>query len=381
MDSVGEETASLETPLAREHAHLGAQFGEYFGTRLPERYGAFEIEYRLGRETVAVFDTSWQATARLEGPDRVRYLNAVLTSNIRDLAPGQGALGLLLDARGHILAEILSCSLPDHLLLLSPAMVRERTHGTLEKFIIMDDVALVDVTERYGSVAVEGPAASALLDELARQAGQTRIDLAAMAEGDHREASVAGITCRVIRRTHFGETGAELVIERERLAELWQALVAAARSRSGGPIGYAALNALRLEAGIPWFGADFDDSVIPHEAGLDQSHINYRKGCYTGQEIVERVRSQGRVNRMRVGLAFPAGALPASGTKLLSGGKEAGYVTSAAASPALGRGIGMGCLRREHAAVGNQLEWEGGSAEVIALPVAEIARHGAPATR
>jgi folate-binding protein YgfZ len=368
MDAMEERATSLETPLAREHARLGAQFGEYFGTCLPERYGAFETEYRLGREAVAVFDTNYQAIARLEGPDRARYLNAVLTSNIRDLEPGHGALGLLLDARGHILAEISCYALPDHLLLFSHAMVREQTHSTLDKLIIMDDATLVDLTDSFGTLALEGPEAPALLREL------SGVELAAMAEGDHREAKLAGIDCRVIRRTLFGETGAELVVEREKLAELWQALVEVARKHAGGPVGYAALNALRLEAGIPWFGADFNEHYIPHEAGVDQSHINYSKGCYTGQEIVERVRSQGRVNRMRVGLAFAPGPLPAPGTKLLSGGKEAGHVTSAALSPALARGIGMGYLRREYTTVATQLEWEGGTTEVISLPVDRVAR-------
>jgi folate-binding protein YgfZ len=364
MNAVEERAASLETPLAAEHARLGAQFGEYFGTRLPERYGAFESEYRLGRAAVALFDANHQAIARLEGPDRVRYLNAVLTSNIHDLQPGQGALGLLLDARGHILSEILSCALPDHLLLFSPGMVRTRTHATLDKFIIMDDATLVDLTDRLGAIALEGTEAPALL------VGLAGVDLAAMAEGDHREAKLAGTDCRVIRRTHFGEAGVELLVEQEKLAGLWQALLEPVRSRGGGPIGYAAVNALRLEAGIPWFGADFDDSVIPHEAALDQSHIHYGKGCYTGQEIVERVRSRGQVNRMRVGLGFPPGPLPSPGTKLLSAGKEAGRVTSAARSPALGRGIGMGYLRREYAAAGTHLEWEGGTAEVTPRPAA-----------
>jgi folate-binding protein YgfZ len=358
MDAVGEPTTPLETPLRAEHERLGARFGEYFGARLPERYDAFEREYLLAREAVALFDTGYQAVARLDGPDRVRYLNAVLTSNVRDLEPGQGALGLLLDSRGHILAEIYTYALADHLLLLSHAMLRERTHATLDKFIIMDDATLTDLTDRFGTLALEGPGAPELLRE------SFGFDLDAMAEGNHRETSLAGIACRIARRTHFGQPGVELIVERGNAAALWQALLGPV----GAPVGYAALDALRLEAGIPWFGADYDDTVIPHEAGVDQTHIDYTKGCYTGQEIVERVRSRGQVNRLRVALAFSAGPLPAPGAKLSSGGKEVGHVTSAAPSPALGRGIGMGYVRREHAAPGSQLDWEGGKAEVLAQP-------------
>ena len=97
-----------------------------------------------------------------------------------------------------------------------------------------------------------------------------------------------------------------------------------------------AVNSIRLECGTPWFGADYDDKQIPHEAGLEHSHINYEKGCYTGQEIVERVRSRGHVNRRLTELRF-GGEAPAPGTKLLFGGNEVGSVTSSAFSPTLGQ--------------------------------------------
>jgi folate-binding protein YgfZ len=127
----------------------------------------------------------------------------------------------------------------------------------------------------------------------------------------------------------------------------------------------------RLEAGIPWFGVDFDEKQIPHEAGLEESHISYTKGCYTGQEIVERVRSRGQVNRRRVGLRFDGAAAPEAGTKLLAGGAEVGNVTSAAYSFAAKSAIGMGYLRREHTTPGRLLQWSGGTAEVIELPLAK----------
>lgn len=156
---------------------------------------------------------------------------------------------------------------------------------------------------------------------------------------------------------------------RDRLGELWRLAVEAASRHGGGPAGYAAVDALRLEAGVPWFGADFDDRVIPHEAGLEHSHISYTKGCYTGQEIVERVRSRGQVNRRRLGLAFTGEGLPEAGAKLTSEGKEAGWVTSAAPSPLAGRAIGMGYLRREFHSAGSRVAWAGGIAEVVTLPL------------
>ncbi len=357
---------ALENPLRAWHEKAGAASSEYFGCLLPKRLGDIAAEYRLARETVALVDTNYHALIYVDGPDRVRYLNALLTNNIKDLAAGQGNVSLLLSAQGHILAEIETYALTDRLLTLSHALARARTAQTLEKFIIMDDVTLDDVTERLGSVALEGPQAAAMLRGLGGP------DLETMEDRAHSDAKIASIPCRVIHKSLFGEKGAELVVQRNQLTALWQALLEAARAYDGGPIGYAALNALRLEAGIPWFGYDFDDKYIPHEATLETSHISYTKGCYTGQEIVERVRSRGHVNRRRVGLRFAGLAIPESGAALSAGGKEVGHITSAARSPALDCVIGMGYLRREHNALGSQVQWASGEAEVIELPVAAV---------
>jgi folate-binding protein YgfZ len=342
-----------------------ATIAEYFGCPLPGCFSSFEEEYRFARESVALVDKNYRCFFRLTGPDRARYLNAVLTNNIRDLSPGQANLSLLLNAQGHILAEIETHALPDSLLAVSFATIRDSLFTTLEKYIIMDDVTLEDVTPQFAVVALEGPATPTIVRELCH------LELASLAELDHRGTSIASIPCRIMRRSPGGIPGAEFIADRARIPDIWSALDLAARQHRGGPIGYATLNVLRLEDGIPWFGYDFDDTVIPHEAGLEDSHISYTKGCYTGQEIVERVRSRGHVNRKRVGLRFSGSALPHRRAALTSAGKEAGHVTRAGFSPALTAGIGMGYVRREFLAPGTSLQWSGGAAQVIALPLSD----------
>ena len=355
--------AQSATPLRELHEKSGARFSTWFGCELPEVFSDTAEEYCRAREAVALFDTGFRCFFELAGADRVRYLNAISSGDIKELSPGRGAIGLLLNPQGHILAELETFALADRLLVLSHALVRRRTAETLEKFIIMDDVTLDDATDRLASIAVAGPRAAELLRALAD------IDLGSLAEFAHAEVKAGAIPYRVVRRAHFGEPGMEIIVERSRVVELWETLLSAVSTQGGGPIGYAALNALRLEAGIPWFGHDFDDRFIPHEAALENSHISYTKGCYTGQEIVERVRSRGQVNRRRVGLQFSGSAAPAPGTPLNADGKEAGFVTSAAFSPALGTPIGMGYLRREYNAVDSTLEYSEGTATIIALPV------------
>ncbi|HUJ29923.1 MAG TPA: glycine cleavage T C-terminal barrel domain-containing protein [Candidatus Acidoferrum sp.] len=346
------------SPLLDEHRAAKAALGEFAGCLLPESFSDFKSEWRAARDTVALFDTNWHAVTTLSGPDRVRYLNAIVTNNIQSVAEGHGTVALLLNAQGHILAEFEVYALKDRLILLSHGSVRKQTHATLDKYIIMDDVEMKDVTDRMGTIAIEGPRASTVISQA------TGLALDGFPEFASREVKVDWVPCRVIRRSHFGGVGAEILANREHLGRLWRTLHGSVYALGGAAIGMKALNALRLEAGIPWFPLDFNDGVIPHEAALENTHISFSKGCYTGQEIVERVRSRGHVNRRRVGLSFSTTIAPIPGTKLRANGAESGHVTSAAFSPAAGTAIGMGYLKRDQIEPGTVVEFDGGTATV-----------------
>lgn len=351
------------SPLAERYRRDGVALGEWFGCALPESFAGPAAEYAALRESAAVVDANYLRVAELTGPDRVRYLNAVVSNDINGLADGQGAVALLLNPQGRILAELECYALPDRLLLLFHAVTGERTLQTLDKFIIMDDATLADISAPRCTFALEGPRA---LDALR---GVSGADLASFAAYQHTEADIAGHTCRVIRRSVCGGNGVTVLGPRAQAESLWDVLAEATRQAGGGPAGYATLNAVRLEAGVPWFSHDFDDKVIPHEAALETSHISFTKGCYTGQEIVERVRSRGQVNRRRVSLVFDGAAPPAPGDKLLAGEKEVGIVTSAAISPGRNTSVGMGYLRKEHQPAGSVVQWSGRTARVAEPPL------------
>jgi folate-binding protein YgfZ len=352
----------IDTPLASLHEQAGAKMGVWFGCALPDHFGDWQREYWFAHRSVALIDKNYRCYLSFTGPDRVRYLNAILTNNIKDLAPSQGNVSLLLNPQGHILAEIETYALPESLFCVSYGMIRERLIETLDKYIIMDDVTLTDETQRFGTLALEGPSAAAIVHEL------TGVDLTSLAELARQDVRLGAIPCTVIRRSPGKFVGGDFLVERAHLEALWRTLQEKTSAAAGGPIGYTALSALRLEQGIPWFSHDFGEKQIPHEAGLEHSHISYIKGCYTGQEIVERVRSRGQVNRRRVALRFTGEAVPPAGEILTSAGKEAGYVTRAAFSPALASAIGMGYVRKENNELGQKLEWRGGTAEVTKLP-------------
>jgi folate-binding protein YgfZ len=352
----------LETPLAALHRRNGAKMGVWFGCDLPSAFADPQVEEGFARSSVALLDKNYRAYLSFTGPDRVRYLNAILTNNIKDLAVDQGNVSLLLSPQGRILAEIETYSFTDNLCCVSYAMIRERLIETIEKYIIMDDVTLTDETQRHGTLAVEGPQAALLVSEL------TGIDLAQVGELASMDSTIGGLPCRIVKRSPGEIPGAEFVVKRDNLESLWILLEAAVRKHGGGPMGYSSLSAQRLAQGVPWFSYDFGEKQIPHEAGLQDSHISYTKGCYTGQEIVERVRSRGQVNRQRVHLIFTDTGVPVSGEPLTVKEKEVGFVTRAAMLYSFGSPIGMGYLRKENAALGSELKWSGGTGRVSKFP-------------
>ena len=356
-------SAALNTPLAATHQAAGAKMGVWFGCALPDDFGDAASEYRHARETVALIDKNYRAYLSFTGPDHVRYLNAILTNNIKDLRDGQGVVSLLLNPQGHILAEIETYAFSDRLFCVSYAMIRERLIEWLDKYIIMDDVTLTDETARYGTLALEGPKAAAVVQEVFG-ADIAKYEELSLHDGAVGSISGRSIPCRLVKRSQGEATGAEFVVEREKLAKLWQILSEAARNYGGGPMGYTALSAHRLALGQPWFGYDFGEKQIPHEAGLQDSHISYTKGCYTGQEIVERVRSRGQVNRQRVELLFSGDMVPEPGTLLTLDAKEVGYVTRAARAWDPPRMLGMGYVRKEASLPGSVLQWPAGTAKV-----------------
>ena len=358
---------TLTTPLSEFHRTGGAQMGVWFGCHLPDSFGDWQSEYRTLRHSVGLVDKNYRAYLEFAGPDRVRYLNAILTNDIKGLKENHGVVSLFLNPQGHIQAEIETYAFPDTVLCVSYARIRERLIPAMDKYIIMDDVTLTDRTDAYSTLAIEGPKAAAVAQAL------SGIDLAGMEELESREANVQGVSCRVSKRSPGGVAGAEFLAVRDRAEDLWKRLSAVVIREGGGPVGYKALSTVRLEQGIPWFTYDFGEKQIPHEAGLQDTHISYTKGCYTGQEIVERVRSRGQVNRVRVSLKFDSASAPAANTPLLAEEKEVGYVTRSGFSPAVNAWIGMGYVRREKSVVHTELELADGKATVVATPIVDTA--------
>src|SRR5258708_7693275 len=267
----------LSTRLAAVQAQSGAQFGTWFGCSLPDHFGDWLAEYRHLREGVALLDKNYRAYLDFTGPDRVRYLNAILTNNIKDLRENHGTISLFLNPQGHILAEIETYDLPEKLFCLSYASIREPLIAALDKYIIMDDVTLTDRSADSATLAVEAPKAALVAKDL------TGVDPADLAELETRLVSVQRIPCRLGKRSPGGTASAEFLVDRAHAETLWKILLESTRKHGGGPTGYQALSAFRLELGAPCVTYDFSEKQIPDRKStrLNSSHqiISYAVFC------------------------------------------------------------------------------------------------------
>ncbi|MBI3989783.1 MAG: aminomethyl transferase family protein [candidate division NC10 bacterium] len=352
------------TPLYEIHQVLGASFAEYGGWELPERFGDPLEEYQAARGQVGIFDLSFRGKLLLVGPDRVRFLQGMVTNDVKHLKEGEGCYAALLTPQGKILADLAIYALPDAFLIDVEAVRREIVRDTLSKYLITDDAEIQDVTEVYGLLRLQGPKAPALLAE-------TLGEPLPREEYHHGERSLDGVSVRLIRRTwDIGGEGYELVTSWGGTAKSWEALWNRGQAFGLQPVGMAALETLRVEAGIPRYGIDMDENTLALEI-LPEKAISYTKGCYIGQESVARMTYRGHVNKKLVGLKLEGEVVPRPGEKLFAGGKEIGWITSAVFSPSLRCPIALGYVRREHTDPGMRLTVEVGgvsaTAEVVLL--------------
>jgi folate-binding protein YgfZ len=255
-------------------------------------------------------------------------------------------------------------ALPDELLLDFEPGLTEKISQRLEKFLVSDDVQVVEVAPHYGLLSVQGPKADVAVQALgifpelpAKPFQSVKISDATLGEMylmnqsrmDWREGGTQGGTRPA--------PGFDLFVPTDSLGAVADKLIAAAKSLGGRACGWEALEIARIEAGIPRFGVDMDESNLPLEAGIESRAVSYKKGCYIGQEVINRIHSIGHVNKelRRLRLADDLKNPPAKGDKLFHEGKEAGYITSAAKSPALNANIALGYVRREANAPGTEL--------------------------
>lgn len=289
--------------------------------------------YEALRESAAWLDLDARGRIRMTGEDRVRLLHAMCTNNIEALQTGESCYAFFLNAQGRILCDANVVKLDDSILLDTEPETHDVLYGHLDKYIIADDVTLTDERGSWSAVGVEGPQAPAVLEKL--DAGAVRSHW-----------------------TFTGAAGGRLFVPREGKAALVAQLGVPAVSAGEAEV-------VRLENGRPRYGSDVTEKNLLHETQLLHA-VHFSKGCYLGQEIVERVRSRGQVHRLLVPLTIESASAPDPGSTVMAGDAQAGETTSSAFSPALGKCVAFAYLRAEYARPGTALQVGGANAEVSA---------------
>jgi hypothetical protein len=327
-------------------------------TALPDDLVA---EYRAARESAVWADFSDRTKLEVRGRDRARFLHNFCTNDIKRLKPGQGCEAFVTTAQGKIVAHLRVYCEPESLWLDTVPAMAEPLIRHFDRYIIADQVELLDRTASLHQWIVTGPRAADLLAATAAGTPLPNGDLV------HAEVQLAGVPSRVRGSSLLGDGGFDI------LCDAGSSLaVRTAFERSGlRAIGAETMAVLRIEAGTPQAGVDIDDTNLPQEVGRDRQAISFTKGCYLGQETVARIDAHGHVNRRLVGLVFPScQAMAPRGSVLLAAGKEVGNVTSCAISPGLGSTIGLGYVRRGHEAPETPLECLVGGRTVAAVVAA-----------
>jgi folate-binding protein YgfZ len=342
------------TALQAQSEGLGAaSVGEYRGATTAARFEDAREELAALRSGCGLYDLGFRAKISLTGEDRVRWLNGMVTNNIRDLAVGRGVYAFLLNPQGRILGDLYAYNRGESIAVDTDLSQAEKILATFDHYIIMDDVEVKNLSEDLTALGIGGPRSA----ETLKAAG---FDLAEMQSLQIQSISWQGIDSTLVRgeRDNF-----EVWLPAGHVRQLWNALIGAAAT----PVGFEALELERIESGVPAYGVDIRERDLPQETEQDRA-LNFSKGCYVGQEIVERIRSRGAVHRKFTGFLADAAVTP--GSKVAANGKDIGEITSVAALAAAEHGtIALGYIRREIGTPGREVMIGNTKATVVQLPL------------
>ncbi len=307
-----------------------------------------------------VYEMPWRTKIFLTGSDRVRWLNGIVTNNVRDLPIGRGVYAFVLNPQGRILGDLFAFNREKSLLVDTDISQLEKVLAIFDRYIIMDDVEVN--RENLSAVGIKGPKAGGIL----AKAGFEIPDLEPL---EFVDLVWKGISVTVVRGDSPKIDEYAIWAAPEDITVLVDSLIAAGAKK----VGADSLDLMRIAEGVPQYGRDIRERDLPQETN-QQRALHFTKGCYIGQEIVERIRSRGNVHRTFTGFDV-TGTVPPPGTKLHVEGKEVGEITSSAILPLHGleRPAALGYIRREVA--GKPIALDGATLSVASLPFTEVFNH------
>jgi len=350
-----------ESALCAVARARGAACEEVDGWRVPANFDDPRSEYDALRDAAAIVDLAFHAMLRVTGPDRVDFLQGMLSNDVTTLQVGEGCRALLLTEQGKIVADCVVLALADAILIEGFASAMQGAAAGLARYVVADDVEIETVGSRDHVLGLYGPQALSALARLG-------VPSPPATPYTHAAIEVAGTVARIVRVPAPGAGGYLCVVPSDAVPGWWQ------RCAESGirAAGQRAFEVLRIESGVPWCGRELGADTLALEAPVRDA-INFAKGCYLGQEVVERISARGHVNRKLVGLDAEPGPVPVAGDAIFTPERQVGQVTSACWSWRRARPVALGYVRREQVGAGTRLEIRGaaGTMHATVRPLAD----------
>jgi folate-binding protein YgfZ len=350
MSEVVEQIAIHRSPLHETQIGLGAEMKESDQWQVAASYGDELFEYAAIRERGAgIIDLSARGRFQVSGSEAVPFLNGLITNDMKTLAENRWMPAAFPNVQGRLIASVRVVRRPDdatgkkpipYFLIDTEPATREAVLKTIERFTLAGDFHVVDLTSQTALLSLQGKQAADVIGSVIGNSA-SGISAYGAAPIEWQQKSLT-----VLRASHTGEDGFDIVVGADQAIPLWGAFVDAGAM----PVGQGALDRLRIEAGVPRYGIDMDETNVVTETGLDEA-VSYTKGCYIGQEIIARIKYRGHVAKKLVGLFFDRPMKIDKDAKIKSADdKEIGRVTSHTLSPHLGCTIALGYVKYDYLA-------------------------------
>jgi aminomethyltransferase len=349
-----ETTADRRTPLYDRHLALGARMVPFAGWTMPVQYSGIINEHRAVRNQAGLFDLGHMGQVDVAGPDALPFLQYVTTNDVSTLEPGQAHYSLLPNDQGGVVDDIIIYRNPegDGYMVVINASNRDKDVAWLQRHAAERgdlNVAVTDISDRTGMIAIQGPAAERITQRL------TDLELADLPYFSWHLGTVAGVTAMLGRTGYTGEDGFEFYTSIDDVVPLWDALLEAGKDDGAVPVGLGARDTLRLEARMPLYGQELADDIGPLEAGLGWA-VKLDKGDFIGRDKIAAMKESGPPRRTVGFKLTERGGSPRTHYEVRAEGRRVGEVTSGAMSPTLGENIGLALVEADAAGVGKPLE-------------------------
>ena len=382
MNEAVKAMAVHKLPLEELHRQHGAAFAERDGFALPATYGDARAEYEAvrGARGAGLIDLSARGRIEVSGAEAVQFLNGLITNDVKALAPHAWMDAAFPNVQGRLLASVRVVRAGEEagFLIDTEPATREKVFKLLERFTLAGDFRVKDISAETAQFSLQGARAGAIINSVFD-------DGTSPAQGEQQTQSASVVRWRanhpvtILRATHTGEDGYDLVCGQDVAAELWCALTTA----GAHPVGFDAFEVLRVEAGEARYGVDVSETNVVLEAGQEDAAVSYTKGCYIGQEIIARIHWRGHVAKRLAGLVLADERELDAGAKVRSlEGREIGRITSSVFSPQLGRRIALAILKYDYLQTGTQVSVVAGeedrAAHVESLPFVRGSWYTAP---